>query len=333
LVACEARATTVSAIQVECPVCEAKIDALSLMSTNNFGGCDSDLLQRAIGTQPITILPIVCTRCYYAGYQSDFGEDVTIPKELKSQLEEQLKPPLAIRHTGKSHQVPCWVRYDLIAQRYALEGQSAENLANCYLRCSWSVRLTADLSATAVPGDAMQRVIGLVTDQEGGHAERPANRAEHEVDAGIRLSQYLDTADENEKRLVGLVAVTLLRTHGENTLVEELLGRLKTVIPAPEFATISRQLQESIRLEQAYQEKALAVFQKLAEDDTQEHRRVFLYLCGELNRRLGRFQKAVAWYDRAGELQEPAWITELVDRQRGIAVASKPALDSRESIE
>ena len=51
----DAHATTMDRVAVKCPVCDAKVAALSIMSTNNFGGVDRDFLERAVGSQPILI--------------------------------------------------------------------------------------------------------------------------------------------------------------------------------------------------------------------------------------------------------------------------------------
>jgi uncharacterized protein (DUF2225 family) len=317
--------TTTAPITVKCPVCGEKIDAKEVMSTNSFGGMDTDLLHRARGTQPLLIFPLVCTLCYYAGFQDDFNEKVTISEDFKKKMHNELKPPLPIRKDEKSFQVPAWVRYDLIAQRLNLAGKPAEDLANMYIRCVWAVRLEADLSEMNFTKADYDRIEALVKQQGWEQTDQQENDAEYEVELGLRLSGYVASAPEKDQRLVGLAAVRLLREHGENIPAIEALNHLKCVIPETQYKKIEKQLLDSIHLERSYQEKVLNLLEKIVKNEKQENRGVLLYLCGEINRRWGRIPEAMAWYDQAATVGGPEDFVDLVKKQRKAASLQKPS--------
>jgi len=324
LSAAVAYATTTRSVSLTCPVCGEKVAALVIMSTNTFGGQDSDLLTLARGSQPILILPIACTNCYYAGYKDDFEKGLKAPDTVRPQLRKTLKPPLPIRHTGQTMDVPAWARYDLAAQTCTVTGQQAEVVAITYHRASWAVRLTADPLADS-PEGVREKVRSLIQDRLRSE-KRADNQAAQETEFGRQLTRQLDTASQPDRLVIGLAAIALLRRHGENPLAAETLGKLKGLMQAEDFQRLDKNLTESIERERTYQKKALALIEKLANDQQtkDEKRALFMYLGGELNRRLGQPQEARAWFQKAGEQKGPEWILEL-NAQQSKLVASESA--------
>jgi uncharacterized protein (DUF2225 family) len=79
-------ATTIKGRGLSCPVCTAKVDAMVIVSTNNFGGEDRDFLIYPVGFNPIFIEPITCIRCLFSGYTDDFGEKNSIPEPVKEKI-------------------------------------------------------------------------------------------------------------------------------------------------------------------------------------------------------------------------------------------------------
>lgn len=309
--------TTVMPIEVTCPVCGQKIAALSIVSTNTFGGQDTDLLTRAVGTQPILIVPIVCTNCYYAGYQKDFDKNVQLSDEIKQKLRKTLKPPVPIKNTGDSEDVPAWARYDLMAQTYTTTGKSSEVVAFTYHCASWAVRLSSDVLGT-FPEARREKIFSLLEKKKlepAGGLEN--NLAASTVEMGRQLSRQLPTAPQQERMLMGLAAIAFLREHGENPLAAETLLAIKDVMPAEDFQKLQKSLSESIALEQNYQKKTLELLEKLAvhEKTSDEERPIYLYLCGELHRRLGQAKEARLWFEKAQQQKGPDWILELTAQQ------------------
>lgn len=331
-------ATTVRPVELTCPVCGQKISALVIMSTNTFGGQDSDLLSRARGTQPIVIFPIVCTKCYYAGYEDDFEKDVKLSEEQKEKLRKTLKPPVEIKNTGKSMEVPAWARYDLAAQTYSITGQSPEAIAATYHRASWAVRLTAEPLPEWSQGvqEKIEKALSAAkeeADQWEPPKELARNDAAARAELGRYLAQRLDASPEEKRLGLGLLAIELLREHGENPLALETMNKLKGLLPDEDFQKLQRRLTESIALEQNYQKKALSFLEKAAEDEKTpaEHRAILLYLCGELNRRLGQGKEARSWFEKARQHKEPEWIQKLTDRQMQLLGPEKPPASEKET--
>jgi hypothetical protein len=96
-----------------------------------------------------------------------------------------------------------------------------------------------------------------------------------------------------ERQLAGgqpLQGALILREHGENERVLELLPRLG---PPP----LVRAVIVSIGRERLYQRRAVALFSELREQTADPGRRAELaYLLGELHRRLGEREAARRWF-------------------------------------
>ena len=321
LAAGAAQGTTWEKVELACPLCGEKVIGMVIMSTNTFGGTDSDFLQRAVGAQPVLITPIACGNCYYAGYRADFDKEVKLSDDVKKKLRENLKPPVAVKKGGDARDLPAWARYDLIAQNYAIRAEKPEAIANCYLCAAWSVRLTGDLPQTNLP-NADQEKVNAYTEKIKKQEDKES-LAEYGVRLGTELSHMLATVPDKDKRIVGLSAIGVLRGYGENALAEETLKRLDKWMPKKDFQALEKQLSESIELERKYQKKALPLFEKLAADKSNEDRAVLMYLCGELHRRLGQPKEALAWYDKALAEKGPDWLPELAKRQKNLIMPPK----------
>ena len=321
LVAGAAWGTTWEKVELACPLCGEKVTGMVIMSTNTFGGTDSDFLQRAVGAQPILITPIVCGNCYYAGHRADFDKEVKLSDDVKKKLRENLKPPVAVKKGGDARDLPPWARYDLIAQHYAITIEKPETIAHCYLCAAWSVRLTAELPQTNLPKVDQEKVDAYA---EKIKKQDDESRAQHGVRLGTELSRMLETVPDKDKRIVGLSAIGVLRGYGENALAEDTLKRLGKSMPKKDFQSLEKQLSESIGLERTYQKKALPLFEKLAADKSNQQQAVLMYLCGELHRRLGQPKEALAWYDKALAEKGPDWLPDLAKKQKQLVTPVTP---------
>ena len=70
-----ALATTFSSAQRYCPVCGEIVEVQLPMSTNDVGGQDRDLLQRAGGAQIFMEVVASCGICGFTGWPADFSEE------------------------------------------------------------------------------------------------------------------------------------------------------------------------------------------------------------------------------------------------------------------
>jgi tetratricopeptide (TPR) repeat protein len=315
--------TTISEIEIHCPLCGETVQAELLNSTNNFGGQDPDLLQRAAGTQPVTVVPISCSRCSYSGYLDDF-EEVRLEAETKERLRSGLKPPTAVEPGTPSDRIPAWIRYDLLAQTAVLRSRPKLRVADAYLRASWAVRLEAAPLARLDP--ELRKQVAEFAWNRRPPREEEHNLAELEILHGRKLLDEARSAPAAERTLAALGALDLLRSHGENGLAEAALALAREALDPTLATELESELRASVDLERSYQAKALGLFEEaLDEAEIPRDGAVYIYLCGELERRLGRSQSALARFDEALAAEGPGWLLDLARRQRRLVLEAREA--------
>jgi uncharacterized protein (DUF2225 family) len=308
------QATTMKKIELDCPACDSKITAFTLMSTNTFGGQDSDFLSRASGDQPILIYPITCSACFYSGFQSDFDKAVKLTDEVKKKIKEE-KVLVPCEKINEGEKMPAWMKYDLIAQTYKLLRK--DGIAWIYIRASWAVRLSF------YPIEYLDEKISAKAQEWseanwlGDETDEKKNRAQSEVDIGMKYHEKAKTLKGDEQMYAEIVAILFLRPHGENTAVTETLGTIKKIMPEEQYNKFEKALTESISRERGFQKKAVALLEeslKTAEDNATKANEV--YICGELNRRLENFSKAIKYYQDALKVKDcPDGLNDLIKEQ------------------
>ena len=320
--AAPASATTVEPVAQTCPACASKFEAMVIMSTNNFGGQDRDFLTRAGGNQPVLIYPVTCPNCYYSGYDRDFSPKTRLPDDLKDEITsgKALKPLVPIEKDVQSHDIPAWVRYDLIAQTCALRGRDYETLANQYLSASWAVRLDTD-PLSGVDEPVLNKVQAWVKENWDAELARQAdNLSQNEILQAKAFAEKARAAEGQPRMLAALAAVQMLRDHGENTDVLCLLPLLQPLMEKQQYAELSRALLESIYRERSFQTRAVALLENAArlEKDAKK-RSTLLYLCAELHRRLENWDQARSFFqDCAQSKAAPDWLPTYVKEQQAL---------------
>ena len=119
-----------------------------------------------------------------------------------------------------------------------------------------------------------------------------------------RIAEAIQTGRFNryQKPYVNLALAMILRRHGENRqagpLLDELAGHQDFTAAMQEAL---RRMRESVVRERKHQTEAAEYFERaiMARQITGKNRPTACYLLGELNRRLGRDQEAVRWFDQA----------------------------------
>ena len=317
--------TTFTEVDVKCPICGNAFEASVVTSTNTFGGQDTDFLERAMGFQPILIYPITCSKCYYTGHQSDFGEGVEIAEEDKARIRKGLKPLVEIKGDSKPedipawarYDIPAWARYDLLAQRLKLMGEEKEAIADAYLSASWAVRLAA-FEEPPFDDETKSRVQELFEKRWKSYQhDETENPAEQVVLIGRQLKETAARSTGDERLMAGLAAVFLLREHGENAEVKDVLAIIKSVMPEEQFEALKKELTESIALERRFQKQAAELFEEVAgAEEDKESKAVLTYLCGEIHRRLENWEQARKSFDGASKMAGPEWLPELIEKQQ-----------------
>jgi len=325
-------ATTKYLVPFICPVCGNKPEGYMISSTNTFGGKDRDFFARAVGDEPVVFVPTTCPKCFYSGYAVDFGSvagdskpEVEISEAVKEQVlcEKALKPMVEIAEGAKSYEIPAYVRYDLIAQTFQLRGKADEFVAWQFLKASWAIRAESRLPATLLGEELLREITEWKTshwDREEATMVKTSDWALCEI-AKARQHWAAAKSLEGEPRVVAaLAAIGTLRSHGENAEARKVLPILKTAMPAGQYEEFEQFLNESIKLEQHFQSKAVSLFEKVA--DTKEdgtERACLTYLCGELYRRLESWEEADVCYRKCLEVEgRPDWLEDWVSEQRNL---------------
>lgn len=308
------KATSVRTLDLVCPVCGTATKGVSIMSTNSFGGVDRDFCRHAVGSQPLLLVATTCPKCHYSAFADGF---TTKPPAAIIQAVKKgalvVAPHASSKARTPSSDLPAWVRHDLILQVLKLGKAPTFKVAWQALVTSWAVRLEAriDVGGAAEDEKAFQALVarsGLKGD----------DRSSDSVKLGARLIHQLPTLPEKEAAVAARVAIRLLREHGENGLLLASLGALQKGFAPDRWTSVEKALRESAQLEQKYQREAVTLFEKyLASPEcTKEDDRFHVtYLAGELHRRLGERDKALALYVKAekmgqGSPEVRTWLSE-----------------------
>lgn len=336
--ACSLQATSSRQIRLNCPVCQTDISARELMSSNTFGGVDTDFMSHAQGSSVLQIRPVTCLNCYFSGFVGAFNryseppaqewdeEPVTTPPALIAsvtfpatftaaiKIDRVLKPVISIASYTDQSEIPAWVRYDLIAQVYRLTGQPPRDLADLYLQASWSVRDEDNViqmlskSDTELIGDFFKNKI-----RERFKDSSP-NQATAEV--GLAYDLLKETGSEKAEEIKASLMAALLfaRRHGENQLVLDILARLLPLMEKAVGTALQEHLNASIAREREFQKLAIDHFTLcLAEKNDTDLESRLIYLIGELNRRMGNFDQARTWFEKVRAIKDrPKFVDQIL---------------------
>lgn len=122
--------TTFANQDAPCPICNETITIKVIMSTNNFGGQETDFRSHPVGFDPLHMVISQCSACGY----SDYGHYFVEPRELSDAVKARIRaesqpPPEGDRRTSRM--------YETAARIAAIRGGSTEEIANYYLRAAW----------------------------------------------------------------------------------------------------------------------------------------------------------------------------------------------------
>jgi uncharacterized protein (DUF2225 family) len=309
-------ATTIMEEKALCPICGKEFQMEVLGSTNNFGGFDTDLLELAAGTQPVLIFPVTCIKCYFSGFSSDFQKKTEVPGKLKDAIlkEKILKPLIDLSKISEQSQIAAWVKYDLIAQKYKYMNDERRT-ANMYLNASWAVRVLSDSWVCLQGLDENTRAkVDKIIQTQYKNTNESKNRAFDEVLMGRKLRGDADKLSGEEKIYTLIASLSLLRAHGENPEVLDILKILKDLMPAEKYDKFETRIVESINREWDFQQKVIQAFDGVLTDiETPEETTYRLYICGELYRRMGQWDKAKKNLEAVLKIKEkPDYIEEYI---------------------
>ncbi len=348
-----ALATTFSSAQRYCPVCGEIVEVQLPMSTNDVGGQDRDLLQRAGGAQIFMEVVASCGICGFTGWPADFseekprrrgkdpgeGDELAITKELRKAIVEgnALQRPEAL--AGVPHEpeapfahMPSWARLDVLAQTVALRGGEPERIADINLQAAWAVRLgyhPVHLSGLEPNEPQREWLFGRLTDYtEQAQELELFNPADIELWVAVRLLATAAQAPGDLRCIASSYGASLLRSHGEHRALLASLPLLEPCVEATAWPGKVEAIRESVELERFYQRRARDGFVEVLEAGTLEPLQATLttYLVGELERRLGESDAARGHFDAALAMSMPEGLDVWIREQRCLLDQVDPVL-------
>ncbi len=329
-------ATSSKSVDAECPVCSNQFSASILMSTNNFGGFDSDLCQNARGSSPLMTRIWGCPACNFCGYSDDFEEKLTDARkaELKNWLDKDIK--VDDKKPGNNYDViPPQTRYEVAARIGELSKKTALEIGRLYLNAAWACR---HLGLIDVASDSTTMV------EDSPEPDLTIFQALEANSQGIKPSEnfaadmfkILETTaaafDElkiPDSELVSsyLVLARLFRSSGENQQAENFLARAIAADKSGRIAREAEAIRFSMKEEARFQVKAAEWLEKGLQDPglkEQEKTQMTLTLA-ETFRRIGNFEKAEKYYLQLFESEKlPEIFLEIA--RNGFAAIGRPQL-------
>lgn len=138
---------------VVCKKCGGKVPANSILSCSDSGIIHTDFYRENYGSQIIHYMLSICPDCQFVGYTHEFDEE---SKDISN--EDQ---PYLIHHIldNLKKSFPPTKRFVMLAERLEGENASPEEIADCYLKASWSERMMCtELDLTSSWGKPSEKV-------------------------------------------------------------------------------------------------------------------------------------------------------------------------------
>ena len=309
-------ATRSSSVQLQCPVCNNSLSARELMSTNNFGGVDTDFMQRPMGASPILIRPATCLKCGFSGYIDDFSSEAKAKMPATFTLaisqEKALKPAVDLASFSDQIDMPAWAKYDLIAQVRKLENSPAGDIAHQYLCAAWSIRIEAFLD---LPEEDLKKMTEFMDAKFSDRFKsRDKNASVTNVEIAFDALKMSEKAEPQDARSALIGAMFLFHRYGENPNALKTMQLLSPLLASDTAQTLEKALKESVKQEQHFQKLAVESFKTAITTETNaEMKARFCYLTGEIYRRLGDLKEARAWFEQVRAIKErPAFLDEML---------------------
>jgi uncharacterized protein (DUF2225 family) len=148
--------TEMEPVELTCPNCSTVFSSEVLMSTNTYGGQQTDFREIAAGYQPLQFLIHGCPGCGFSGFDDDFESDEgrpphsSFPKELSKLINERLRPLTPDERT------PPWRRFEHAAQISIWMDKPSEETARLFLMAAHAC---ADAEASKEEADNRAQAI------------------------------------------------------------------------------------------------------------------------------------------------------------------------------
>lgn len=318
-------------VKVTCPVDGTKFEASEITATNHWGGRDADGCPHAYNTTPLESYVWVCPTCRFAGRKKDF--EAPLPEAVRQSLRDGLRPLVAIPKDARQHQIPGYVKYDLLAQVALLRKAPPEDVGRAYLNAAWSSR---QQGAVYLPDfdewESLRDRYQL--NQKPIAFGLGRNRTDFELEAARKIEKDIEARqyERGPNRLLArYMAAYLYRKHGENAQAERWLRELSSDDPSRKMKgensivddAVAKSL-ASLAQEVGFQKHAIESYRSAYEGKSLDPKIApeVAYLLGELFRRTGDPKSAGGWYQKSIETSDSEPLRKLAAAQK--ALVDKP---------
>jgi hypothetical protein len=325
-------------VEARCPVDGERFRATRVEITNTWGGVDYDRCPHAYYGVPLQFRVWTCPRCRFTASPEDFEhirpephEGRALTDEQKRAIREGLANATGVPPGARQAQIPADVKFDLWAQTNRILGEPRHKIGMAYLWAAWYHRQTGALRLRYF--DEFDRLWERYRLNVGPLDYRRMgiwNRTDYDLAKAREIEQAV-AADRHRgvDRVIALyIAGYLYRKHGEN---EDALRVLRSIeeearANSPIHDNLTAML-ASIERERENQRRALEEYRAGLETLEPEAQAEVWYMLGELQRRLGRPEEAVAAFEQVGQIQQAnEWTRYWAARQRA-AIRGEPLPD------
>lgn len=333
-------ATSSRRVEAECPVCDNKFSASQLMSSNNFGGYDSDLCPNAVGHSPLMDRIWGCPACNFCSYGDAFKEELTDAR--KAELKKWLADNIKIDNKGPENRhnaIPAQTRYEVAARIAEMSKKPALEIGRLWLNAAWTCRHLGliDVASAATPLTETRhddcKTLFQALDTYSRKIKPSGNRAGDMLKILAITAAAFDELKIPDSELVAsyLTFARFFRSSGENQQAEKFIAMALASDKSGQIAREVEAIRFSVKEEARFQAKAAEWLEKgLSPADLQGQEKAQMILTlAETYRRIGKYDQAEKYYLQLFESEKlPESFIEIA--RNGFAAIGRPQLFSEE---
>ena len=302
--------------ETSCPLCNNSVTVCNILSTNSFGGQDSDFRSHPVGADPLHFAIAMCKACGYSDYGNHFSE-----RQLSDELKQRIRAALIPFAIDKRDAL-----YSTNAAKYFwnLQSEKKKQRATEVLnRVTSNKRDTVKTDRGTKP-DWLLEAQTSASDKNGTLNTDKGTNLERLVDDQMSASEIRDTCNTDTEPWDFFRTVFIASDAYTNAaLIATLRGA-----PAKEIAHLYLRAawcctdKQDIEGERTSRKAAIKYFERALENNEvdAQQKPVITYLVGELCRRIGDASAARTWFDKVLSWtdldEELAWLSRIAKQQR-----------------
>jgi len=270
------RAAQTDQREFTCPLDDHKFTSTVVTTRDKAGGTDSDFCPYERGPQALPFEVHTCPLCGFSASTTEFEQ--RLDPELVKKIQTILTTWKDANKVTDGSKIPTWQQYELAALCGFAKFSNHLHAGNLYLRAAWSARMEAvgNISSQVDLSNPLSAI--EVADMLGGKIDREAD-ATKKTALRFRLLQVYHRAGMGAQR-------------------DALLTTLAAAPPDDPFYA---RFKELVTVEKKYLPQAADFYLKAIEagEPGKKDTGLYLYLIGDLHRRVGQNTPALQYYQKA----------------------------------